>query len=152
MRRCNGVGSAVRQLKLSQGWNMMIRSAPFHARATGTLTLSAVLLLSALPAHAAPPANNYPTFARVQYVEECMRGGTGGVMASLYQCSCAIDHIAEHLTYDQFVEASTFAHYSGLPGEGGGIFRDPDRAKQQAKLFRDLEAEAYRSCGLKPPG
>jgi hypothetical protein len=105
-------------------------------------------LLSAPPA-TAPPANNYPTYARVQYVEECMRGSHGGAMAGLYQCSCAIDHIAEHLTYDEFVEASTFAHNATLPGEGGGIFRDPDRAKQQAKLYRDLEAEAYRVCGLK---
>src|SRR5262249_50263350 len=107
---------------------------------------------AAAPAAAAAPApaNSYPTFARVQYVEECISRSRGGGMAGLYQCSLAIAHIADHLTYDEFVEASTFAHYATLPGEGGGIFRDPDRAKQQAKLYRTLEAEAYKACGLKP--
>jgi hypothetical protein len=50
------------------------------------------------------------------------------------------------------VEAATFAHYSTLPGEGGGIFRDPDRAKERAKLYRNLESSAYKACGLPPVG
>jgi len=54
------------------------------------------------------------------------------------------------LTYDDYVEAATFAHYSTLPGEGGGIFRDPAVAKQKAKLYRTLEADAYKACGLAP--
>jgi hypothetical protein len=95
-----------------------------------------------------PPRNDYPTVARVEYVQECI-AKNGGNLADLYKCSCAIDRIAEHLTYDDFVEAGTFARYATLPGEGGGEFRDPDRAKERAKLYRSLEAEAYRSCGLK---
>jgi hypothetical protein len=57
--------------------------------------------------------------------------------------------MADHLTYDDFVEASTFARYSTLGGEGGAEFRDPDSGRQKAKLFRSLEAEAYKVCGLK---
>jgi hypothetical protein len=94
------------------------------------------------------PRNDYPTSARVEYVQECI-AKNGGSLADLYKCSCAIDRVAEHLTYDDFVEASTFARYATLPGEGGGEFRDPDRAKERAKLYRSIEAEAYRSCGLK---
>lgn len=75
----------------------------------------------------------------------------GGVLSDMYKCSCVIDRLAEHLTYDDFVEAGTFARYATLPGEGGAIFRDPDRAKERAKLYRNLEADAYRSCGLKMP-
>jgi len=93
------------------------------------------------------PVNDYPTVARVEFVQECIRQH-GGQLANLYQCSCAIDRIANALSYDEFVEASTYAKYSGLPGEGGGIFRDSDTAKQLAKRYRDTEAEAYRSCGL----
>jgi len=92
--------------------------------------------------------NDYPTSARVEYVQECILKN-GGNLSYLYKCSCAIDRMAEHLTYDDFVEAQTFAHYSSLGGEGGGIFRDPDHAKDRAKLFRSLEADAYRVCGLK---
>lgn len=132
---------------------MLSRYETFRRRAAVTL-MAGALCWSALPASSDAPAqphmNDYPTFARVQYVEECMSLGKG-TQAELYQCSCAIDHIAEHLTYDEFVEASTFARYARLPGENNGIFRDPDLARQQAKLFRSLQAQAYRACGLKPP-
>ena len=93
------------------------------------------------------PVNDYPTVARVEFVQECIRVH-GGKLENLYQCSCAIDRIANALSYDEFVEASTYAKYASLPGEGGGIFRDSDTAKQMAKRYRETEAEAYRSCGL----
>jgi hypothetical protein len=96
------------------------------------------------------PRNDYPTSARVEYVQECI-AKNGGNLADLYKCSCAIDRMAQRFTYDDFVEAQTFAHYSTLGGEGGGIFRDPDHAKERAKLFRSVEADAYRACGLKTP-
>jgi len=88
--------------------------------------------------------------ARVEYVNECI-GKNGGTLAALYQCSCAIDILAAHLTYDEFVEAGTYAKYAALPGEGGGIFRDSTEAKDRAKQFRELEGEARRSCGLASP-
>ena len=103
----------------------------------------------ALPAHSDPLPNDYPTSARVEFVQDCM-GRHGGKLEDLYKCSCVIDRLAQKLTYDDYVEASTFAHYSTLPGEGGGIFRDPDIAKQKAKLYRTLEADAFKACGLGP--
>jgi hypothetical protein len=102
-----------------------------------------------LPAWSDPPMHDYPTIARVEYVQECIETN-GGIIANVYKCSCAIDWIAKKLTYDQFVEAQTFAKYSGLPGEGGALFRDSDEAKKKAKLFRTVEADAYKSCGLSP--
>ncbi len=110
---------------------------------------ASALCWSATPARGDPAPNDYPTYARVEYVHECMNRN-GGNLAYLYKCSCAIDRLAEHLTYDEFVEASTFVHYATAPGEAGGIFRDPERAKERTKLYRSLEAEAYRACGLKP--
>lgn len=93
------------------------------------------------------PANNYPTMARVEYVNACM-ARNGEKMAAMYQCACAIDRIADTLSYDDFVEASTFARYQTLPGEGGGIFRDPDRGRQLAKRFRELEKASLAACGM----
>ena len=105
--------------------------------------------LCAIPnAIADSPVNNYPTVARVEFVQDCI-ATHGGKLENLYQCSCAIDRIANSLSYDEFVEASTYAKYASLPGEGGGIFRDSDTAKQMAKRYRETEAEAYRSCGLR---
>src|SRR5688500_3740514 len=96
---------------------------------------------------AEPPANDYPTHARVEHVQECI-ATHGGKLSNLYQCSCAIDRIANRLSYDDFVEAGTFAKYSGLAGEGGALFRDSEHARSLAKLYRDTEADAFRNCGL----
>lgn len=109
--------------------------------------LGATWLCCGLAAAADPPVNDYPTVARVEFVQECI-AQHGGKLENLYQCSCAIDRIANTLSYDEFVEASTYAKYASLPGEGGGIFRDSDQARQMAKRYRDIEADAYRSCGL----
>ena len=104
-------------------------------------------LFAAAPLQADVPSHDYPTIARIEYVQECVNK-TGGKQGAMYQCACAIDRIAEKLTYDDFVEASTYARYSTLPGEGGGIFRDTDEAKQKAKLFRTIESDAYKSCNV----
>ena len=93
------------------------------------------------------PANNYPTLARVEYVQECINRN-GGKQTNMYQCVCVVDRIADSMSYDEFVESSTFAKYSTLPGDGGGIFRDTDEAKQKARLFRATEANALRACNL----
>lgn len=118
-----------------------------HARVAVVLLGLTSLGASAETAQTDPAAHDYPTYARVEFVNECV--AKGGKLSNIYQCSCALDHIAKRLTYDDFVEASTFARYSSLPGEGGALFRDPERAKRLAKLYRELEADAYGSCGLK---
>jgi hypothetical protein len=107
-------------------------------------------IVAATPLRADAPAHDYPTVARVEYVQECINRA-GGRQGAMYQCACAIDRIAEKLTYDEFVESSTYARYSTLPGEGGGLFRDTDEAKQKAKLFRSIESDAYRACNLPAP-
>ncbi|MDP8986136.1 MAG: hypothetical protein M3N97_14095 [Pseudomonadota bacterium] len=112
------------------------------------ITLSTAFVLTGTAAEPAQaPAHDYPTIARVEYVNECI-GKNGGKLAALYQCSCAIDRIANTLAYDDYVEASTYAKYATLPGQGGAIFRDSDQARRSAKSFRDLEKDALRNCGL----
>jgi hypothetical protein len=113
--------------------------------------LAVALCWCAVPAHSDPLPNDYPTAARVEFVQDCM-ARHGGKLEDLYKCSCVIDRMAEKLSYDDYVEAATFAHYSTLPGEGGGIFRDPERAKERAKLYRTTESNAYKACGLAPLG
>jgi len=119
--------------------------------AQALLALAAVtasLAASAQGAATPGPKFSYPTTARVEYVQECVNG-QGGDFVTLYKCSCAIDRIADEFDYDRYVEASTFARYATLGGEGGGIFRDTDDARQTAKGYRALEEKAYAQCGLK---
>lgn len=110
--------------------------------------LGALTCLSfAGPARSDPAPHDYPTQARVEYVYECV-AKNGGKQATLYQCSCAIDRIAAALSYDDYVEAATIVKYATLPGEGGGIFRDPEEGKKRAKQYRELEQQAWKACGL----
>jgi len=116
---------------------------------TAASVIVAIVIALVTVARASPPVNDYPTSARVEYVQECM--ARSAQLADLYKCSCVIDQLADHLTYDEFVEASTFAHYSSLGGQGGGIFRDSKEARERAKLYRSLEAQAFKYCGLGAP-
>lgn len=121
----------------------------------GCTTALALIAATALCRADTPPqgdraAHDYPTFARVEYVQECMLRN-GGQLAYLYKCSCAIDRIAKDLSYDEFVEWGTFARNSSLAGERGGIFRDSDQAREKTKQYRALEADAFRACGLQAP-
>jgi hypothetical protein len=112
------------------------------------LALSPIWALAADPAAGAKPAQgyDYPTQGRVEYVLRCM-DENGHDFANVYKCSCAIDHIATALPYDEFVNQSTFATYATLGGEGGAEFR-VDLAKAQTKKFVALQSEAYQACGI----
>ena len=121
-----------------------------HAASSPAAPPTTAAASSTGPASLTIPSNDYPTYARVQYVEECMVQ-SGGSEADLYKCSCAIDRIASRLKYDQFVEASTYARYATLGGENGGVFRDHPLAQQQARLMRSIESAAWHACGLRPP-
>ena len=103
---------------------------------------------AAEPAAPKHPAHDYPTAARVEFVNARSTKSTDQ-LAALYQCACAIDRIADVLTYEEFVEASTFARYATLPGEGGAEFRDSEAARQLAKRYRELERDALQACGMK---
>jgi hypothetical protein len=112
--------------------------------------VSAAALWPGIAASGELPVNDYPTAARVEYVNECIANQRDS-LANVYQCSCVIDRIADTLTYDEFVEAITYARYAGLPGEGGAIFRDSDEARQKGRRYRELEQQAFKACGLKTP-
>ncbi|OLL31520.1 hypothetical protein BTH42_11305 [Burkholderia sp. SRS-W-2-2016] len=101
------------------------------------------------PPKAAPAGGyNYPTEGRVEYVLSCM-DDNGHDFANVYKCSCVIDKMAASLSYDDFVDQSTFSKYATLGGEGGAEFR-VDHAKAQTKRFRTLQSAAYQACGLGP--
>jgi hypothetical protein len=122
---------------------------------TGRNALLALMATTALcqadtPLQDDRAGHDYPTSARVEYVQECMLRN-GGELSYLYKCSCVIDRIASELAYDDFVEWGTFARNASLAGERGGVFRDSDQAKENAKKYRTVEAQAYQACGVPVP-
>jgi hypothetical protein len=119
-----------------------------HARiAFAVLAAITLCSLSATARADDEGTHDYPTTARVEYVQECIMSH-GDKLASLYQCSCVIDEIAKRYPYDEYVEAATFSRYASLAGERGGLFRDPEQGKKMAKEFRTFESDAGKRCGL----
>lgn len=91
-------------------------------------------------------ANDYPTTARVQYVVECMSKHGGPNYGTMYQCSCSIDQIASALSYDEFVEADTYARGRRAMGERGGVLREGPRAREMRALLADVEEKSAAKC------
>ena len=86
-------------------------------------------------------ANDFPTQARVEFVLGCMNEQGGQTYDTLYPCVCLIDKIAAEMSYEEFAEAQVFSQLRSTPGERGGVFRDPDRART---LTDKLEAAIER--------
>lgn len=91
-------------------------------------------------------ANEYPTAERVEFVLECMRDFPGPEFEMVNKCSCALDRLAEQLTYDQFVEASTVAKAVTIAGERGAALRDNADAQADARRFRGMYLQARQKC------
>jgi hypothetical protein len=110
------------------------------------LVLLAFGLLPGGPAAAAGPANDYPTIDRVEFVLGCARDATGAAQENIYKCSCVIDAIAQHLTYDEYVEYSTAANAFSIGGERGETMRAYSGGRKMAGKYRAAQAEARKAC------
>ena len=108
--------------------------------------LAAAFVAPTLPQPALAALNNdYPTEVIAEYVYACMKvnGESSPVLAA---CSCSIDVVASLLTYDRYVEASTFLSMMQLQGEGGEIFRSSPESKASVQDLRRAQAEGDVRC------
>ncbi len=95
------------------------------------------------------PANDFPTQARVEYVFECMHKHGGQNYDNLYHCSCMMDELARKLSYQEYSEAVVFTKLRSMPGEAGGVFRDPPQAGRLRDKLKAAEAAAKAVCFVK---
>jgi hypothetical protein len=95
-------------------------------------------------------AHDYPTSERVTYVEACMRERAGGHYEMLNKCSCVIDAIARDVPYDDYVTMSTALNANSIGGERGSYIRDVEPLQVQIRKFRQLQAQARKSCMIDP--
>ena len=97
---------------------------------------------------ATPPgyANDFPTHARVEFVLTCMSESKASQQESMYKCSCAIDAIADKVTYDKWIDLSTVANGTTIAGERGGVMRDIKDGRKQIASFRQLQDSAKKAC------
>ena len=94
-------------------------------------------------------ANDFPTRARVEFVLACMRDSKASPQESMYKCSCAIDAIAEKISYDEWVDLSTIANGITIAGERGGVVRDIKDARKRIASYRELQENAKKQCFIR---
>lgn len=107
------------------------------------------LLLLALLLSGVAQANNYPTLARVEYVEQCQRSHPGPGYEMRSKCSCVIDHIASQIRYEEFEALKTASDAMSIGGERGGALRDNATVKPMIARWRALQSEAARACFIR---
>jgi len=102
--------------------------------------------LSALFAASLGYANDFPTRARVEFVLTCMSESKTSQQESMYKCSCAIDAIADKVSYATWVDLSTVANGTTIAGERGGVMRDLKDGRKLIVSFRELQNDAQKTC------
>ena len=96
-------------------------------------------------------ANDFPTQARVEWVLGCMRANQANqdvAQAAVYKCSCAIDAIADQVSYDEWTNLSTVANGITMAGERGGELRDLKDGRAMVTRYREIQAKARKGCFL----
>jgi hypothetical protein len=111
------------------------------------LAAAAILLGVAAAPSSTPPANDYPTSERADYVLGCM-AANGNTREALLKCSCSIDAIASRMPFAQYEKAETALSMQAGGGVGGrvGLFQDPPEIKQAIEQLRQAQAEANLKC------
>jgi hypothetical protein len=110
---------------------------------TGSLV---TLLLSAPVLAANPPAHNFPTEARAEYVFGCMQKLGGQNYDNLYKCSCSIDRIADQVSYDDYLAMETFERGRGAGGERLELIREGSMANEYRRKFEKVNGIAAKHC------
>jgi hypothetical protein len=114
--------------------------------------LSPVLFAAAaLASSSAFADNDYPTSARVFYVQECIAAHPGHPNFEMVsKCSCALDALAAETPYDEYVSMWTIVNARTIGGERGGQLRDNQSLDAPAKRYRELQAKVAKGCFLTP--
>ena len=109
-------------------------------------TTAGALLLCAAAATAATATNDFPTADRVLYVQDCVKNNPGPHFEMINKCSCVLDALAREVKYDDYVTMTTIVNAMSIGGERGNNLRDNEPLKPQVKRFRELQAQAHKSC------
>jgi hypothetical protein len=110
------------------------------------LALAAVLV-AAVGSEAAgpPPANDYPTVVRADYVFACMQVN-GQTRDALERCSCSIDVIASLLPYEQYEEAETIMRVRQRGGRNASMFLTMPMLRAKVDDLKRAQVEAELRC------
>jgi hypothetical protein len=109
-------------------------------------SLGPAVLAALLVASGVVRANDFPTSARVLYVEDCMRANPGAYFEMVNKCSCAIDAMAAEVKYDEYTTMQTISNGMSIGGERGGAIRDVAMLQPELKKYRELQTKVKKGC------
>ena len=104
------------------------------------------ILAATLTAAVAAQANDFPTVARVLYVEDCIRANPGPYFEMVNKCSCAADAFAAEVKYDEYTTMQTISNGMSIGGERGGAIRDVAVLQPELKKYRELQQKVTKGC------
>jgi hypothetical protein len=116
-----------------------------------TASSSTAVLALMLLASGAACANDFPTAARVLYVEECVRANPGPYFEMVNKCSCAIDAFAAEVKYDEYTTMQTISNGMSIGGERGNSIRDTPTLQPELKKYRELQTKVKKGCFINDP-
>jgi hypothetical protein len=110
-------------------------------------TLVAVLmgLTSSMAKAVELPANDYPTYARADYVYACMQVN-GRTPTVLEKCSCSIDAIAAILPFKEYEQAETVMTVRQRAGENASMFRTYTPYLEMVNNLKRAQVEGELRC------
>jgi len=91
------------------------------------------------------PANDYPTYARADYVFACMQVN-GQSRPALEKCSCSIDAVAAILPYKEYEEADVIMAMRQRGGPNTAIFRDNVPMAEKVNNLKRAQVEGELRC------
>lgn len=91
------------------------------------------------------PPNDYPTYARADYVFACMQTN-GQTREMLEKCSCSIDQIAALLPFDEYEQAETIMSVRQKGGENVSMFNSYAPLLEKVKNLKRAQVEAELRC------
>lgn len=100
---------------------------------------------STLGSAAELPENDYPTYARADYVFACMQTN-GQTREVLEKCSCSIDQIAALLPYPEYEQAETIMSVRQKGGENVSMFNSFAPYLEKVKNLKRAQVEAELRC------
>lgn len=113
--------------------------------------LVAAVLAALSTASGVARANDFPTSARVLYVEDCIRANPGSYFEMINKCSCAADAFAAEVNYDEYTTMQTISNGMTIGGERGGAIRDVAMLQPELKKYRELQVKVKKGCFINDP-
>ena len=109
----------------------------------GALLVS--LILASGAATAKKRVNDFPTTARVEYVIACLDGREINSM-ELRECSCVVDTIATHLSYEEFLRAKALSALQQTNTPNAEAYQTVTMTKRFLDKYLRAQASAELKC------